>query len=282
MPRPDVAVFRSFRSPVLELWPFLSRPELLERWLGAADFELVVGGDLSATLWNGEIVSGRILALAPPNRIELAWKGNGPDAESRVRIALERQGPGSRVRIDQDDPGTDVERAHARAWWTAVLEALRTAAGGRDAREWGDTLPIVLRAPLGRQAADVWPLLSTPRGLEKWLAGAERFDAAPGGLFRFRSRFQGNDVIEEGIIEAIEPERRIALTWEWLGKGWEAPTRLELFLEPDATGTALLVHHSGFEALGPETRLPARRNYAAAWRDVLQDLRRLLATAPTS
>lgn len=281
MPPTGVAVFRSFRSPVLELWPFFSRPELLERWLGATDFELVVGGELQASLWNGDGVRGRVLALAPPSRLDLAWRSEGPDTERLVRITLEREGPGCRIRLEQDDPGTDLERAHAGSWWTAALNALHSAVEGHDAHEWGDSLPIVLRAPLGRQAADVWPLLSTPRGLEKWLAGAERFDGVPGGSFRFVSRFQGSEVVEEGVIEAVEPERRIALRWEWVGKGWEAPTGVEMRLEPDPPGAALLIHHSGFDALGSETRLNARRNYAAAWRDVTHDLKRLLATAPT-
>lgn len=281
MPRTAVAVFQSFRKPVLDLWPYFSRPELLERWLGTADFELEVGGELQASLWNGDLVRGRVLALAPPSRLGLAWRGEGPDTERDVRIEVERQGPACRVRVEQEDPGSDAERAHASAWWAGALGALRVAADGGDGREWGDGLPVVLRAPLGRAASDVWPLLSTARGLEKWLAGAERFEPEPGGSFRFVSRFQGHEVVEEGRIEAVESERLIALSWEWTGRGWEAPTQVELRLEPDPSGAALLIRHSGFGALAPSTRLEARRNYAAAWRDVMQDLKRLLAPGPS-
>jgi hypothetical protein len=56
---------------------------------------------------------------------------------------------------------------------------------------------------------------------------------------------------------------------------------VELRLEPDAAGAALVVHHSGFGALEPEQRLAARVNYAAAWRDVTHDLKRLVAPGPT-
>ena len=282
MPPTEIAVLRSFRDPVLALWPYFSRPDLMERWLGQAEVELVPGGDFHAALWNGDVVRGQVLAFAPPNRLQLAWHAEGPDSNSRVMILLEHAGPGSRVRIEQDDPGNEIERAHGCAWWRAALEALHAAVGGADAREWGDALPIVLRAPLARSATDVWPLLSTAAGLEKWLAGAPRFEAEPGGAFRFVSRFQGSEVVEEGRIESIEPERLVALSWEWTGQGWEAPTRVELRLEPDATGSALLVRHSGFEALVPERRLAARRNYAAAWRDVMQDLKRLVAPGPAA
>jgi uncharacterized protein YndB with AHSA1/START domain len=240
MPPTEIAVLRSFRDPVLALWPYLSRPDLMERWLGQAEVELVPGGDFHASLWNGDVVRGQVLAVAPPNRLQLAWHAEGPDSDSRVAILLEHAGPGTRIRVAQDDPGNDIERAHGRAWWGAALEALHGATGGADAREWGDALPIVLRVPLARSASDVWPLLSTAAGLGKWLAGAPRFEAEPGGAFRFVSRFQGSEVVEEGRIEAIEPERLVALSWAWTGQGWEAPTRVELRLEPAASGSALL------------------------------------------
>jgi len=279
----SATIYRSFRDPVLTLWPYLSRPELLERWLGSADIEVSVGGQARATLWNGDSVEGEVLAVAPPNRLELSWRAEGPDTETSVRIALEHAGPGCRIRVELGDAASDPEREHARRWWQEALLALRTSVvENRDAHQWGSGLPIVLKAPLGRTAADIWPLLSTARGLEKWLASAERFDEAAGGSFRFTSRFKGTDVIEEGRIAAIEPEQLVALDWEWMGQGWDAPTRVEMRLMPDDSGTALLLTHRGFDALAPETRLEARRNYVAAWRDVLHDLRRLVAPGPTS
>lgn len=282
MPPTDVAAFRSFRDPVLAVWPYWSRPELLDRWLGTTELELAPGGALAAALWNGDAVRATVVETAPPNRLDLLWRGEGPDVGRPLRIQLEHQGPGSRIQVAQEDPGTDLERSHAFRWWRAALEALHAAVGGAaDAHRWGDTLPIVLRAPLARAADDVWPLLSTAAGLGKWLAGAERFDPVPGGAFRFVSRFKGSEVVEEGRVEAIDAERRIVLSWEWAGQGWQAPTRLELRLEPDTAGTALLIHHSGFDALAPEQRLAARVNYAAAWRDVAQDLKRLVAPGPT-
>lgn len=281
MPPTDMAVFRSFRDPVLTVWPYLSRPELLERWLGPAEIHLALDGEFHASLWNGDRVRGRVLTVAPPSRLELAWRAAGADAERRVTMTLEHQGPGCRIRVEQEDPGSDVERAHFFVWWREALDALRGAVDGCDAHHWGDTLPIVVRAPLAREADDIWPLLSTSNGLEKWLAGAQRFDGVPGGSFRFVSRYQGREVIEEGRIEAIEPAHLVALSWEWVGQGWPVPTCVELRLEPDPSGAALLVRHSGFEALEPLPRLAARTNYAAAWRDVTEDLRRLVAPGPT-
>ena len=278
---PPVTVFRSLRVPVLSVWPYLTHSDRIERWLGPAEIEVTASGELAADLWNGDLVRARIASLAPPNSLELAWRSNGFETQSRVRLRLEHSGPGSRVRLTHECLMSPVERDHAAAWWMEALGALRASIHEeRDASAWGDMLPIVLRVPLGRTIEDVWPLISTGRGLEKWLARAERFDAEPGGVFRFASRYRGVEVIEEGHVESIEPGRLVALSWEWTGQGWDDVTRLELHLEQDEGGAALLLRHSGFERLAPEVRLAARRNYAAAWSEVLRDLRRLVAPGP--
>jgi uncharacterized protein YndB with AHSA1/START domain len=278
---PPVTVFRSLRLPVLSIWPYLTHPDGIERWLGPAEIEVATAGELAADLWNGDLVRAEIASLAPPNCLDLAWRSAGFASPSRVGLRLEHCGPGSRVRVTHEDLASPVERDHAAAWWTEALGALRASIHEeRDASAWGDMLPIVLRAPLGRTAEDIWPLISTGRGFEKWLARAERFEAEPGGAFRFASRYRGAEVIEEGHVEAIETGRLVALAWEWTGQGWDDATRLELFLEPDAGGVALLLRHSGFERLAPDVRLAARRNYAAAWLEVLRDLRRLVALGP--
>lgn len=283
MPPTSIALFRSLQQPTLAVWPFLSRPERMNAWLGSADIELAIGGEFTAALWNGDTVRGRVLKAAPPSKLELSWRRHPGGPDTRARLRLEGDGPGSRLNVSHEGLLSEAERAFQRAWWREALAALHDAAdGGRDAHVWGATLPIVLRATFGRSVADVWPLLSTAEGVEKWIAHAERFEATPGGAFRFTSRYQGRDVVEEGRILEMDPGRRIALAWEWVGEGWEAPTRVEFFLEPEGNATALVVQHSGFEALSEERRLAGRRNYVAAWREVLADLKRLIAPVPAA
>lgn len=278
MPPTSIALFRSLKPTVPVVWPYVSRPELLARWLGNVDLELTIGGEFSASFANGDAARGRVLTVAPPNKLDFTWRTHGFGPETRVRLRLEHDGAGARLNVSHEGLLSEAERKQARAWWKEALGALRaTLHDGRDAHEWGAGVAIVLRVPLARTAADVWPLLSTADGIGKWVARADQFDAVPGGLFRFTSRYQGREVIEEGRIEAVEPERLIALSWEWAGEGWGAPTRLEFALEPDPQVAALVLTHSGFDGIAEEKRLAARRNYAAAWPEVAEDLRRLVA-----
>lgn len=280
--QPDAArCHRGLRPSVLEVWPHLSRPELLRRWLGEVDLELAIGGEFTLHAWNGDIVRGHVLQSDPPSALAFTWKPQGTGGESRVSIRLQADGPGTRITVRHEGLSSEPERRQARRLWREVLGALRTALHDeRDAHEWGSSLPIAVRAPLARSAADIWPLLSTAQGLERWLAHVERFDAVPEGGFRFTSRHHGRQMVEEGTIESMVPENRVVLAWEWAGENWGARTKVELSLESDPSGSALLLLHSGFDKIAPEKAAVARREYAASWPKVVADLRRFVAPLP--
>jgi uncharacterized protein YndB with AHSA1/START domain len=270
--------YRSFRAPTAILWQCLTLPQRLAGWLGEADLELARDGALSLKTWNGDIVRGRVLSAVPSARLEFAWRLFDFDPESHVTWRLEGDGPGSRLTVTHDGLKTREERDHAKLFWRDSLDALARYAGDQaPAAEWGATHPVTVRMSLPRTAADLWPLLSSAPGLTKWVANVEQFDPQPGGAFRFRSKYKGLDVVEQGVVQEILPDSRLKLTWELVGDGWTQPTDLVLSLEPDPSGTSLLIAHSGFERLVPEVAAAARRNYAGAWPEVLSDLKRLVA-----
>ncbi len=270
--------FRSFQSSVLEMWPLLTVPAALSGWMGAADFELAREGTLSVKTWNGDIFHGRVIAAVPPARLEFAWRLFDFEPESRVTWRLAGDGPGSRLSVTHDSLRSREERDHARLFWKESLDALRKLADEHlPSPEWGATHPVTMRALLPRSAADLWPVLATAAGLSKWVANVETLEPEPGGAFRFRSRYRGQDVIEQGVVQEIVPESRLRLSWEWIGEGWEGPTDVLFSLEPEPTGTSLMICHSGFDRIGSSRGASARRNYAMAWPEVLGDLKRLVA-----
>jgi len=274
---PPSSITRSFRSPVLDIWAHLTRPELLARWLGRGGLDLSRGGEFTIEHANGDTTRGHVIEAVPPVRLELSVRGSTTGRERGLTILLEGDGPGSRITIVEQDL-REIERTRQRRFWTQALAALRSAMNDvGDASSWGADVPVLARAVLPRAAADLWPLIATGPGLDKWVAHVDSFDAAPGGAFRLTSRYQGRQIVEEGRIEEITPESRVVLSWEWAGEGWGASTRVEFLIEPEAPGSSLSVMHSGFENVAADRRLAARKNYAVAWPDVLADLRRLVA-----
>jgi len=276
---PDAArCHRGLRPPVPEVWPYLSRPELLQRWLGDVDLELAVGGEFALKAWNGDVVRGRVLIADPPSTLAVTWRPHGLGPESRVTLRLQGDGPGTRVFARHEDLPSEPERRQARRIWREALTALRTAVHeGTDAHAWGGTLPMAIRVPLARKAEDVWPLLSTAQGLGKWLAGVERFDGVAGGAFRFVSRMQERVGVAQGTIDTVVPERQIVMSWEREGEQWGGRTKVEFSLVADPTGTALLILHSGFDKIAPDAAAVARHHYVTTWPKIAADLRRLVA-----
>jgi len=270
--------YRSFRMPSVAIWQCLTLSDRLAGWLGEADMDLSRDGALSLRTWNGDVVRGRVLAAVPSARLEFGWRLFDFDPESHVTWRLQGDGPGSRLTVTHDGLKTREERDHAKLFWRDALAALARYADDRTpASEWGATHPITVRTSLPRAAADLWPLLSSAPGLTKWVANVEQFDPQPGGVFRFRSRYKGQDVVEQGVVQEIQQDSRLKLTWELVGDGWTQPTDLVFSLEPDQGGSSFLIAHSGFERLTPEVAATARRNYAGAWPEVLSDLKRLVA-----
>jgi len=240
--------YRSFRSPAVAIWPCLTVPDRLAGWIGEADLELAREGALSLKTWNGDVFRGRVIAAVPTARLELAWRPFDFDPESRVTWRIAGDGPGSRLTVTHDSLRSREERDHARLFWRDSLDALARFADGKvPSPEWGGTHPVTVRAFLPRTAADLWPVLSTASGLAKWVANVEQFDAQPGGAFRFRSRYRGQDVVEQGAVQEIVPESRLKLSWEWVGEGWTAPTELLFALEPEAGGDVPAIAVSGYD-----------------------------------
>ena len=272
--------YRSLKSPVRAVWPCLAEPEPLAGWMGEAEIDLAWNGALQLKLWNGDAIHGRVLASVPTARLELAWKPFDFDPESHVVWRLSGDGPGSRLTVTHDGLRSREERDHARLFWRDSLDALAQYADRKSpAAEWGGTHPVTIRALLPRTAAELWPLFSSASGLTKWVANVEQFDPQQGSAFRFHSRYRGQDVVEQGVVQEVVPESKLKLSWEWVGEGWGAPTELLFALEPDPAGASLLISHSGFERIEGPGGLAARRNYASAWAEVLSDLRALVAPA---
>jgi uncharacterized protein YndB with AHSA1/START domain len=271
--------YRSFRVPTLAIWQCLTLPSGLAGWLGDADMELIHDGSFGLRAWNGDTVRGRVLAAVPPAKLEMAWRAFDFEPERRVTWRLQGDGPGSRLTVTQDGLQSREERDHAKLFWKDSLDALaRYAADRTPSSEWGGAHPVTVRAHLPRTAADLWPLLSSASGLTKWVASVEEFDPQPGGSFRFRSSYRGQEVVEQGVVQEIAPESKLRLKWELAGQEWAQPTDLLFALEPSASGgCSFLIAHSGFDRLDPGIGAAARRSYAAAWPEVLADLRRLVA-----
>jgi len=133
---------------------------------------------------------------------------------------------------------------------------------------------IILPVPPAR----VWTALTQADQLGAWFGTRATIDLRPGGEVIFTwDGSTGPRGTSRGVIEAVEPTRRLAFRWQ-VNLSGEAPmTRVEFTLEPHAEGTRLHVIESGFASLPPELR--TRERHVEGWQLELGELAEYLAAA---
>ena len=88
----------------------------------------------------------------------------------------------------------------------------------------------------------VFDALTNPKMLVEWLADRAEIDPKQGGAYLFG--WDGGPT-HTGTITEFEPNRIIALAWEWPGVSLKG-TVFRLSVEPKEDGTVLAIDHSGF------------------------------------
>jgi len=81
----------------------------------------------------------------------------------------------------------------------------------------------------------------------RWQGESAELDPVPGG--RFSVRMAEGQVVE-GTFVAVEPDRRVVVSWAWQGLPMVSPelSTVEFELEPDGDGTLLRLTHRGIPA----------------------------------
>ena len=98
---------------------------------------------------------------------------------------------------------------------------------------------------------EVFDALTNPKVLVKWLADRAEFSPSKGGTYLLG--WSGGPTHTGSIVE-IEPNRTVALSWEWPGVSLKG-TVFRLSVEPKDDGSILTVDHSGFPKLERWTEL---------------------------
>lgn len=110
------------------------------------------------------------------------------------------------------------------------------ASGSRDG--------LTLTARIGAEPAVVWRSLTVRR--HQWWPDMH-FDAVPGAPVREEWIEHGEPRSATGVVTECRTD--VALGFEWQQAEWEAPLHVAFSLVPDAHGTLVRVHETGFSAL---------------------------------
>jgi uncharacterized protein YndB with AHSA1/START domain len=130
--------------------------------------------------------------------------------------------------------------------------------------------PIRREITLEQNADEVWELISTADGLERWLADEVELEPIAGGTVRTRT---GERDVRTGTVEHVDPGR--SLTFVWRGAA-DAPTRVTIAISTTGVGTRLAVSETSLTGRLSASTAELR---TMAWRLRLQVLAGCLVVA---
>jgi uncharacterized protein YndB with AHSA1/START domain len=141
---------------------------------------------------------------------------------------------------------------------------------------------IVLKAPRSR----VWRALADSQEFAAWFGMTVDGPFRAGGTVRGNPTHKGYEhVLLELVVEAMEPERRLAYRWHPNAKdpmdySSEPMTLVEFLLEDAPGGTKLTVLESGFDALPIARRAAAFEGNSKGWTGQMTAIEKYLSQHP--
>jgi len=118
--------------------------------------------------------------------------------------------------------------------------------------------------------SEAWRWLVEPEKLARWLAREAEVEPGPSGEIRLRG---GEPLWEErGRTVELAPPVLWVLSFERLGAGWGAVTRLTLRLHPVPGGSQIDVMQDGFQRLPLSIGLTVWETYRLRWKEALARL----------
>jgi uncharacterized protein YndB with AHSA1/START domain len=131
----------------------------------------------------------------------------------------------------------------------------------------GETVTVVVEREFAHPPEKLWRALTTPHLMAEWLMECA-FSPVVGTRFQFRADWGTVDC----EVRVVEPERRLAYTWD----AYSLKSVVTFTLEPSAGGTRLRMEQTGFKP----NQTPFLEGARAGWPRFLGNLEALLARTP--
>lgn len=102
-------------------------------------------------------------------------------------------------------------------------------------------------------AETIFPLLTDPQKMTRWMGVSAELDPRPGGIFRID--VTGQDIASGSYIE-VSPNTRVVFTWGWESEDTmvtPGTSTVEITLAEDGVSTLVRLRHSGLPELDRES-----------------------------
>lgn len=236
---------------------------------------------------HGYTLTGQVVELAHPERLAFTWNQTPPGYPEPTRFSIvvrpHPHGRGSRAFLTHDgferlpDHLRDSEFAtYVAGWGERQLVDLKALAEGGPAAgpvlttsavygaQGSQALEIRMTTHVAAPHGRVWRAVSTQEGLRHWLGGDLDFEPAVGGRVVLRGQHGPNPFVFSGSVLELTAPQRLVFTWEATDTPFAVSSLLTVELQPEGTGTRVLLMHHGFERL-PAVAHERFLDFAGGW-----------------
>jgi uncharacterized protein YndB with AHSA1/START domain len=241
-----VKVVQRLRAPADVVFAAITEGRQLSQWF-AQSGDLRLGESVRLDFGDGDFFSARVVALAPPRRLELEWRFMNLGPTFRIGVEVEsRDGESELVVIDQGAASDAEARSLEEGWADFLARLMRWLRTGENTRyRWSDTISLAAFAAQPVEA--VIDLIGGERWWRRWFPSAH--------------------VINLGVDGS-------AMSVELKEPPWLDGTRARVTVTNDGRHTRVDAVHSGWVQMPEAIQVAERRRYAEAWCAALTELER--------
>lgn len=285
---PVMRMWRRYPAAPAEIWPALTRPERLARWLGVIEGTVDgVGSEVRVRFADApdRPAEARVERCDANERLVVSWQWAG-EARSTVTVDLAADAGGTLLSLEHRLGEPDHVAAYGGGWEQCLTDL--TNLFGRTSEEesaeaaatdrWHalSRHPLSMEVDLDADLPTVWRALTTVEGLRAWWWNhwddvEIAADARPGGAYRFAA--PGAGIAVEGVYLDVEAEEHLSFTWRWIdADGRSADEACDLRLSATDGGSRLALRHTG-----PWSDEAPADSYRQGWDFVFAALARVVA-----
>ena len=265
-----------------EVWEYLTKPELIEQWLGETDFKPIVGHKFRFISPYGNDSICEVLEVIPFTKLSYSWQKNSAidnkPFTSKVEWTLIPKENGTELQLVHTGFTTMEDIVAHEAGWKTCLKQLEEQINTNNQNKINimkNTITQTIRYEHSPEA--VWEYLTNAELMAQWLM-PNNFEPIKGHDFEFRSKpipsLNLDGIFRCKVMEII-PFRK--LIYSWTG-GPETgvktlDTIVEWTLEAKGNGTELHLVQTGFN----EENISIFSAMQGGWAQNLQKVATLLS-----
>lgn len=130
--------------------------------------------------------------------------------------------------------------------------------------------PLVVEHTYNAPIAKVWAALTSKEAMKVWCFDVSGFEPKVGYTFTFEGGKDGQSFKHECVVTLVEPNKRLAYTWRYVGLDGNSLVTYELFEE--GVKTRVKLTHVGLETIAVNGPAFQRENFNGGWTQIIGSL----------